>query len=430
MSVADLKRTINEHILKVLKKDLRPYLDAAVHEIEINETRTITNLQNYTGVAKTRAEQIFADIIDSARAEFYEKKVGDFRQQGKAYKPNVFRFDRPDSLLPPNLPLKSRYAVIDRWKRKKLTPFLVAKWGKRVPEIANFSSDFHLGHGRAEKGGTGLAAVAYRQEESVRQVKAEGGAAAENLIATVLQQTSLLDGIDVHVHTDVWYDPTTKVKKEYVVYLDFQWGAANVERGQKIEKAANQKLQRFFDDLLKDDKRLENWAFYTGASTPYLKYIDKAIDSAVLGKKIKKEKSKAKAKGSLKGKVSRQTIKSPAFRIRPRDAKGQFVSTMGIQAILDAKVKETVADNMGKGGALVYRTGRFAGSVSVEKVMQSRQGTLTAFYTYMKAPYQTFERGFKQGSLRRDPRKLISASIREIARETLSHKLHIRTRRV
>ena len=291
MSVADLKRTINEHILKVLKKDLRPYLDAAVHEVEINETRTITNLQNYTGVAKTRAKQIFADIIDSARAEFYEKKVGDFRQQGNAYKPNVFRFDRPDSLLPPNLPLKSRYAVINRWKRKKLTPFLVAKWGKRVPEIANFSSDFHLGHGRAEKGGTGLAAVAYRQEESVRQVKAEGGAAAENLIATVLQQTSLLEGIDVHVHTDVWYDPTTKVKKEYVVYLDFQWGAENVERGQKIEKAANQKLQRFFDDLLKDDKRLENWAFYTGASTPYLKYIDKAIDSAVLGKKIKKEKS-------------------------------------------------------------------------------------------------------------------------------------------
>ena len=103
---------------------------------------------------------------------------------------------------------------------------------------------------------------------------------------------------------------------------------------------------------------------------------------------------------------------------------------MNIQAILDAKVKETVADNMGKGGALVYRTGRFAQSVGVEKVMQSRQGTLTAFYTYMKAPYQTFERGFKQGSLRRDPRKLISASIREIAREMLSHKLHIKTRRV
>jgi hypothetical protein len=103
---------------------------------------------------------------------------------------------------------------------------------------------------------------------------------------------------------------------------------------------------------------------------------------------------------------------------------------MNIQAILNAKIKEEVADNMGKGGALVYRTGRFASSVSVEKVMQSRQGTLTAFYTYMKSPYQTFERGFKQGSLRRDPRKLISHSIREIAMETLNHKLHIRTRRV
>jgi hypothetical protein len=103
---------------------------------------------------------------------------------------------------------------------------------------------------------------------------------------------------------------------------------------------------------------------------------------------------------------------------------------MNIQAILDARIKEEVADNMGKGGALVYRTGRFAESVSVTKVMQSRQGALTAFYTYMKAPYQTFERGYAQGSLRRDPRKLIAASIREIARETLNHKLQIRTRRV
>ena len=52
---------------------------------------------------------------------------------------------------------------------------------------------------------------------------------------------------------------------------------------------------------------------------------------------------------------------------------------MNIQAILNARIKEQVQDNMGKGGALVNRTGRFAESVSVAKVMQSRQGTLTAF---------------------------------------------------
>tara|TARA_R110002073_G_scaffold119589_2_gene260949 strand:- start:418 stop:867 length:450 start_codon:yes stop_codon:yes gene_type:complete len=132
--------------------------------------------------------------------------------------------------------------------------------------------------------------------------------------------------------------------------------------------------------------------------------------------------------------VRKQKIAAPAMKVAtpppPRTSGGKFTSAMNIQAILNARIKEQVQDNMGKGGALVNRTGRFAESVSVAKVMQSRQGTLTAYYTYMKAPYQTFERGFAQGSMRRDPRNLIASSIREIARETLSHKIPIRTRRV
>ena len=36
-------------------------------------------------------------------------------------------------------------------------------------------------------------------------------------------------------------------------------------------------------------------------------------------------------------------------------------------------------------------------------------------YTYMRNPYETFEPGNKQGSTQRDPRKIIGASIRELA---------------
>ena len=178
-------------------------------------------------------------------------------------------------------------------------------------------------------------------------------------------------------------------------------------------------------------KALLEQALVGKGSRSSLELISDAIDATVKGKKIKRVKSKKSIRPiTYNNKKKAKRAKGTTLTPRLRTSGGQFTSAMGIQAILDAKIKETVADNMGKGGALVYRTGRFAESVGVEKVMQSRQGTLTAFYTYMKAPYQTFERGFKQGSLRRDPRKLISASIREIARETLSHKLHIRTRRV
>jgi hypothetical protein len=85
---------------------------------------------------------------------------------------------------------------------------------------------------------------------------------------------------------------------------------------------------------------------------------------------------------------------------------------------------------MGEGGSLVNRTGRFAESVTITNVTQTRQGSLTAFYNYMKYPYQTFERGFKQGSTRRDPRLLIHKSIREIAQKLVHRKLNIKSRRV
>ena len=158
--------------------------------------------------------------------------------------------------------------------------------------------------------------------------------------------------------------------------------------------------------------------------------VSETVNDMLLDKRVKARKSAKQ--------IKRRTAKIRSKPQRPKHAKlpplrtagGTFTSAMNIQTILDQRIKQQVQDNMGEGGALVNRTGRFAQSVSVEKVMQSRQGTLTAFYTYMKAPYQTFERGYAQGSLRRDPRKLISRSIREIAMETLNHKLPIRTRRV
>ena len=72
---------------------------------------------------------------------------------------------------------------------------------------------------------------------------------------------------------------------------------------------------------------------------------------------------------------------------------------------------------------LNYRTGRFAESAKVTSISQ-RQGLITAFYTYMKNPYQTFEPGFKQGSpASRSPKLLISKSIREIVANKVSNKL-------
>jgi hypothetical protein len=82
---------------------------------------------------------------------------------------------------------------------------------------------------------------------------------------------------------------------------------------------------------------------------------------------------------------------------------------------------------MGNGTArnvLNYRTGRFAASAAVSRMSESREGMITAFYEYMKNPYQTFEPGYRQGNPKtRDPKLLIAASIREIAATKVGNKL-------
>ena len=74
--------------------------------------------------------------------------------------------------------------------------------------------------------------------------------------------------------------------------------------------------------------------------------------------------------------------------------------------------------------ALNYRTGRFANSAEVTDVLVGPKGGLQSIdYTYMRNPYETFEPGGKkQGSIQRDPKKLIGGTIRELAIGMLQRK--------
>ena len=94
-------------------------------------------------------------------------------------------------------------------------------------------------------------------------------------------------------------------------------------------------------------------------------------------------------------------------------------SLISLQQLLDANLVETVKRNMGTGNRrdiLNLRSGRLAESVAVDRLSQGRTGMITAFYRYMRYPYATFSSGGKQSQPRsRDPKLLISKSIREVA---------------
>ena len=146
-------------------------------------------------------------------------------------------------------------------------------------------------------------------------------------------------------------------------------------------------------------------------------------------------KESKKRKGPGKRKTTKRVVKRGARGIPLKKGKKQGPRVMGVEnnpleleALLNKLLPKVVASKMSP-PALQYRTGRFAQSVEVEDVMVGPRGGTQVNYTYMRDPYETFEPGNKQGSVYRDPRKIIGESVRAIAQTIMGDKF-IKTRRV
>ena len=105
----------------------------------------------------------------------------------------------------------------------------------------------------------------------------------------------------------------------------------------------------------------------------------------------------------------------------------ELPSLTSLQALLSAGITKQVISNMGMGNRkdiLNYRTGRFAESVTIDRLTQSKQGMISVFYNYMRNPYGTFSEGGRQESPKtRDPKLLISKSIREIGAKNAYNRM-------
>jgi hypothetical protein len=278
----------------------------------------------------------------------------------------------------------------------------------------------HRGHVKA--------GVAIQAEQTIAKLDAAiqggSGSAAANKLLKVLkaQARALTPTLSVASMTNITRK-TAELGVSLVLIMP-ELGIHNISKTE--EKVIKNQFAKLMDEFVK--KHGDELVDISGSKT-YMQAVGHILDEVIQGKK-KVSTFKSRHKTTSKGKT--QKVKKPKVAVIPRlrDTKGRFTSVASIQKILQAQIVEKVKENMGEGGSLVNRTGRFAESVTINSVTQSRQGTLTAFYNYMKYPYQTFERGFKQGSTRRDPRLLIHKSIREIAQTLVHNKLNIKTRRV
>lgn len=203
---------------------------------------------------------------------------------------------------------------------------------------------------------------------------------------------------------------------------------------QDAERAGN--LQEHLNKLL--STYAEEFATNRGSDSP-VEVVEKRIlnqfhsigtqkrrKTNIKNQKINNAKSSGRSKKSKNKMGSRPNFKESATKIN-RNKKGIASSPLQLLSVLNNQLPNIVAKNMGSPG-LEYRTGRFANSVRVTDIAITAQGFPSIGYTYQKAPYQTFEKGYKQGSIDRDPRKLIDTSIREIAAQFAMGRFY--TRRV
>lgn len=137
-----------------------------------------------------------------------------------------------------------------------------------------------------------------------------------------------------------------------------------------------------------------------------------AISKVTLGNVNKKAANTGKLKNTGKRK-----------KAITAEALPEQINLVSLQNLINSLLHQQIRQNMGTGDrrdVLNYRTGRFAESARVEQLTQGRTGMITAYYTYMKYPYATFSAGGEQEFPRsRDPKLLISQSIREIAQQQM-----------
>ena len=166
-------------------------------------------------------------------------------------------------------------------------------------------------------------------------------------------------------------------------------------------------------------------------------YIQQLVTNSLLGKttqtyssdteiKVTSKVTKTKVTSTLKNKTPTNSQVSISKYTLSR-VSAQQSNLISLQNLLNANLVQKVKENMGDGNrrdVLNLRAGRFAESVKVERLSQSRAGMITAFYSYMKNPYSTFSEGGRQQYPRtRDPKLLISKSIREIAATQVANRL-------
>jgi hypothetical protein len=243
------------------------------------------------------------------------------------------------------------------------------------------------------------------------------------------------------------YAKYAKNRSKYLV--EMQLGSENAEAGRDAVPITNA-IRRYFDparvvEISKNLRTRPEDAFIkqlieSHGSPSYKDLAIAGIISSLKGKPLDKKTytvpktlvASGKIKYSndeIKQNNSKEIAELKKIKSKLMSAKSSktIKSTASLEALLRAKLHDQIKRNMGTGNAknvLNYRTGRFAKSATIERTTLSREGMVSVFYDYMRYPYATFSAGGLQESPKtRDPKTLISKSIREIGATMVGNRM-------
>lgn len=209
---------------------------------------------------------------------------------------------------------------------------------------------------------------------------------------------------------------------------------------EKIKSYLTKNAAADFEKVLTDKIKGGVLSYEDISASPTLQeFLVQGIIDVVLGKNTKQLVKTSTSKKSTRGAPIQQVKKHKPNLNKVRQKNTQVVvktnipnrpeslNLTNLQNLLNQRLHDQIRANMGTGSSkniLNYRQGRFAQSAKVERMSESRQGMITAFYTYMKYPYATFSGGGRQQYPKsRDPKLLISKSIREIAGTAVANRM-------
>ena len=196
-----------------------------------------------------------------------------------------------------------------------------------------------------------------------------------------------------------------------IISLQAHMNIINVDGSDSLLKAHRKKIVKEVVKPFKNKKGLK------------VKHEDVEIKEG--GKvQLKKPGGKLIVPAGVAGKI---VAKKKLRRTHKGKAKAPRMALQNILGLINAKLPQQVADNMGS-PRLENRTGRFAQSVQAIDVQDTAKGFKSIGYTYQKGPYQAFEStsGTRFSSVARDPRTLIDLSIREIVAQFGLGRLYTR----